>query len=418
MGKTVALAHLASRLARRDLEPGLPLDTIPFLVHVADLDLPIKKDEPLNPVINLIAKKAPVFDLTRVPDFVRKTFSEGRALLLLDGTDELTPDGLKNVVDFIKTIKRVYPKTRMVTTASTEYLDGLVALNFIPFALAAWNAKQRMRFLDKWSDVWTHYVAIEAWVQTSNQVDQLLVNSWLNAEIGSLTPLELTLKTWGAYAGDLLGPSPLDAIETHLRRLSPTNVPREALEMLALQINLSAEPIFDPHKAREWIKPFEPIELSDEPEIGDETSDKKSRKVQAPSLGLITKLAESGLLLQHHNNRMSFIHPVFGGYLAGKALASYKSESLLDQPPYTGKYLALNFLAAFGEAGPLVDKLLSSLDRPLSRNLLTTARWLRTRTPAANRSASWSTWTGPLRFYSEWRSNCIQIASSTARRTR
>ena len=250
MGKTVALAYLASRLARRDPEPGLPQDTVPFLIHVADLDLPVQRDEPLNPVIDSIAENASVLDQARIPDFVRKTFSEGRVLLLLDGTDELNPDGLKNAVEFIKAVKRAYPKTRMVTTSSSEYLDGLVTLNFIPFALAAWNAKQRMKFFEKWGDLWTHFVAVEAWAQTSEHVDPLLLNSWLNSENSNLTPLELTLKTWGAYAGHLHGPGPLDAIETHLHRLSPDIAPREALEMLALQVILSTEPIFDPRKAR------------------------------------------------------------------------------------------------------------------------------------------------------------------------
>ena len=99
--------------------------------------MPIKKDNPLNGLIDFVAEKAPVFDLPRIPDFIRRVFSEGKALLLLDGTDELTPDGLKNAVDFIRVIKRTYPKTRMITTASSEYLDGLVSLNFIPFALSA-----------------------------------------------------------------------------------------------------------------------------------------------------------------------------------------------------------------------------------------------------------------------------------------
>ena len=94
MGKTVALASLASRLARRDPEPGLAPETLPFLIHVADLDLPINKDNPLNPLIDLVAEKASVFDLPRIPDFIRRSFSDGLALLLLDGTDELTPDGL------------------------------------------------------------------------------------------------------------------------------------------------------------------------------------------------------------------------------------------------------------------------------------------------------------------------------------
>jgi hypothetical protein len=377
MGKTVALAYLASRLARRDPEPGLPQDTLPFLIHVADLDLPAQKDEPLNPVIELIAENAPVLDLARIPDFVRKAFSEGRVLLLLDGTDEMTPDGLKNTVEFIKAVKREYPKTRMVTTASSEYLDGLVTLNFIPFALAAWNTKQRMKFLERWGDLWTHCVAVEVWAQTSEQMDPLLLNSWLNDENISLTPLELTLKAWGAYAGDLRGFSTLDAIETHIRRLSPGNIPQESLEMLAMQVSLSTEPIFDPRKAREWIKSFEPSDIANIQEPTNETSSNKSEKIQTPSLGLITKMVESGLLSQHRNNRMRFVHPVFGGYLAGKALAKYKSDALLDQPPWIGKYLALYFLAANGDATPLVDALLSVLDRPLSRSLLTPARWLR-----------------------------------------
>jgi len=137
MGKTVALAGLASRLARRDPEPGLDPETLPFLIHVADLDLPVNKDNPLNSLIELVSEKASIFDLSRIPEFVRRVFAEGRALLLLDGTDELTPEGLKNAIEFIRTIKRTYPKTRMITTASSEYLDGLVSLNFIPFALTA-----------------------------------------------------------------------------------------------------------------------------------------------------------------------------------------------------------------------------------------------------------------------------------------
>ena len=326
MGKTVALAYLASCLARSDSELGLPQDTLPFLIHVADLDLPVMKDQPLNSLIDLITKTAPILDLPRIPDFVQKAFSQGRALLLLDGTDELTPDGLNKAVEFIKAVKRTYPKTRMVTTASSEYLDGLVSLNFVPFALAAWSSKQRQNFLEKWGDLWTNYVAVEAWAHASEQVDPLLLNGWLNAENNNLTPLELTLKTWGAYAGDIRGPRPLDAIETHMRRLSPDNTPPEALEMLALQVILNAEPIFDPDKAHLWIKSFEPFELANAGETTDELGRKKPEHMHAPSRGMITKMVQSNLLTKHRKNQLRFIHPVFGGYLAGKALVDYRSE--------------------------------------------------------------------------------------------
>ncbi len=377
MGKTVTLAYLASRLARREPTTGLPEDTVPFLVHVADLNLPIKKDDALASIIDLIAEKASVLDLSRIPDFVKRTFSDGRALLLLDGTDELTPDGLKDAVEFIKLVKRTYPQCRMVTTASTEFLDGLVSLNFIPFAMAAWGPEQRMKFFEKWGDLWTRYVATESWAQMSSvQFDPLMINGWLIVDSGNLSPLELTLRAWGAYAGDTRGPRPLDALATHIRRLTPSNAPNEALEMLALQVSLAAEPIFDPRKAREWIKSFEPPEPAST-ENTETKNPKKSQKQQAPSLGLISRMADSGLLIQHRNNRVRFIHPALGGYLAGKALVNYRAEPLLDQPPWIGKYLALQYFAAFGDPTSLVSNLSAKIDRLLARNILTMARWLR-----------------------------------------
>src|SRR5450759_13712 len=88
VGKSVAMAHLASQLARINPAPGLSQGTVPFLVHVADLDLPVNKSEPLNSIINLAAEKAPIRDHTKIPEFVRNAFSDGRALLLVDGADE------------------------------------------------------------------------------------------------------------------------------------------------------------------------------------------------------------------------------------------------------------------------------------------------------------------------------------------
>jgi hypothetical protein len=383
MGKTVALASLASSLARRDLGLGLPLVTLPFLIHVADLDLPINKNSPLDALTELISEKVNFFDLPRLPEFIRRAFSDGTALLLLDGTDELLPDGVKNVVEFIRILKRNNPKTRIVTTGSSEFLDGLVDLGFIPFSMAAWNSVQRVKFLDKWADLWTRLVAVESWAQTSSQVDPLLINGWLKGDSATLSPLELTLKAWSAYAGDIRGPHPIDAIETHIRRLTPKNTPPDALESLALQASLASDPIFDPRKARQWVKSFEPNDLdSGEEPVYDENNNGKFEKQKAPAFGLITKLAESGLLIQHRNNRLRFIHPVFEGYLAGKFLASY-TDAVLDQPPWIGKYLSMHFFAALGDATPLSNDLLSQMDQPFSGNLFIPARWLRDAPPQA-----------------------------------
>ncbi len=178
--------------------------------------------------------------------------------------------------------------------------------------------------------------------------------------------------------GMLAGRDQLMQLNSHIRRMSTDLAPVEALEMLALQIILNSEPIFDPRIARGWIKAFEPSEVNINGEFeGDGISKNSPRGIATPTLGLISKLGESGLLIRHRKNQMRFTHPVFCGYLAGKSLAKFKSESLLNQPSWIGKYLAFQFMAVFGDLNPVVDKFLSKVDRPLSRKLLIPARWLR-----------------------------------------
>lgn len=400
-GKTVALARLASLAANRSETLGALKDIVPFLIHVADLRLPVNDTkDALNLIVETNSEHVSVLDLGRLPGFVQSCFRSGRALLLVDGFDELTPDGQQSVSDFLKLLLKEYPKIRVVVTGAPEYMDGLISLGFTPLALAAWNKQQESKFIQKWSELWTQFVAVEAWAQTGpEQVDPILLNAWLNTETRGLTPLELTLKIWGAYAGDALGPHTLEAIATHVRRLAPANTPIAALELLAMQVTLTGQPVFDPHKAREWVKQFETPEERSEETTGEEAEQsaseepptgrigkKKTKTTPSPTPGLLGKLASSGLVVSHLNNKMRFVHPVFGGFLAGQALSGFKAdETLLNQPDWAGKILAMRYLAAYGDASDLVKNMLEWSRLPMHRPMLTAARWLRD----APRDAPW-----------------------------
>jgi HEAT repeat protein len=405
IGKTVALAHLASLAANRSETLDALKDAVPFLIHVADLKLPVNEaKDALNLVIEANSEHVSVLDLGRFPGFVNNCFQLGRALLLVDGFDELTPEGQQLVSDFLRLLLNAYPKIRVVATGAPEYMDGLISLGFAPLALAAWNKQRESQFIQKWSALWTQFVAVEAWAQTGPEpVDPILLNEWINAETRGLTPLELTLKVWGAYAGDALGPHTLEAIASHIRRLAPANTPLAALEMLAMQVTLASQPVFDPRKAREWVKQFETPEERDEVSSGGESQPKaeqnaaeealtgKSRKKKSktdplPTPGLLGRMASSGLVVSHLNNKMRFIHPVIGGFLAGRALSGFKAdEILLTQPDWTGKILAMRYLAAYGDVSDLVNRMLEWSRLPMHRPMLTAARWLR----EAPRDAPW-----------------------------
>lgn len=396
-GKTVALAHLASLAANLQVQFDSKAEAfaVPYLYHVADLQLPFDASrDPINVITNAVLERAPMFDLGRLPDFIQRTFRDGQALVLVDGFDELDPKGQSEVVDWFKALITTYPKIRVVTTGCYGQLNGLVSIGFSPLVLCAWDAQRDTEFIQQWGELWSRTVALEAWAQSGpEQVDPILLNTWLLNDNTGLTPFELTLKVWGAYAGDSVGPRVLDGIATHVRRLAPSGTPLAALELLAMQVVLTSQPVFDPRKARAWVKQYE---IVDDKASGDNTNAaldtkdvnltdsqkiriRKSKAGEAvPSFGLLSKMVDSGLLVSHPNNKMRFLHPVLNGYLSGQAIGDHESDATLcAQPDWDGKTLSLRYLAARADASAVADIMLKESDIPLYTPTFVVARWLR-----------------------------------------
>ena len=399
MGKTVALAHLASLAANLKvrLDPNSELEAVPYLYHVADLQFPFDSSrDPASPIINAASEHAPIFDLRRLPGFIQQTLKSGQALLLIDGFDELDPDGQGYVVDWFKALLQAYPWLRIITSGCPTQLRGLISLGFSPLALIAWDSPGVSRFIQQWGELWSRTTVLEDWNQTGpEQVDPVLLNTWLTIDSIGLTPFELTLKVWGAYAGDSLGSRVLDAIATHVRRLAPSGTPVAALELLAMQVVLTLQPIFDPRQARSWVKQYDivedkPIESAEtvivpgdeeDPALSDSQKIRirKSKAGEAvPSHGLLGKMVESGLLISHSNNKMRFLHPVLHGYLAGQAIGDNDADTaLLALPDWDGKTISLHYLAARADASAVADMMLKESDLPLHSQSFAVARWLR-----------------------------------------
>ena len=399
MGKTVALAHLASLAANLQvkLDADAELEAVPYLYHVADLQFPFDASkDPVTTVINAVSENAPIFDLRRLPGFIQQTFKNGQALLLIDGFDELDPTGQKDVAEWFKALLQIHPKIRIVTTGCVDQLNGLISVGFHPLTLISWDVSSSLHFIQQWGELWSRTVALEAWAQTGpGQVDPVLLNTWLTNDNHGLTPFELTLKAWGAYAGDSLGPRVLDAIATHVRRVAPSGTPVAALELLAMQVVLTSQPIFDPRQARGWVKqydvvedkPIESAETVTKTEAGEEVPLTDSQKIRikkskageaVTTYGLLSKMVESGLLISHSNNKMRFLHPVLNGYLAGQAIGDNDADTtLLALPDWDGKTLSLRYLAARGDASAVADIMLKESNLPLHNSVFAVARWLR-----------------------------------------
>ncbi len=392
IGKSIAIADLVIQAARREALPGDLKGRVPLLLHVADLIpfLPVSQEilsqgaeagitnpsSALDILSNAAAARIPSLSQKRMVQYLRQAVFGGRVLLLIDGLDELAMQDFDRVTHYLQALVAGFSGLRIAVAAPGDYLGRLIKLGFVPFTLAEWTRAQRKEFIQKWSRLWIQHIQTPESSQTT--ADPLILNAWVESGAALLTPLELTLKLWAAYAGDSLGPGPVEAIEAYVRRQlftpeDPLNQPaRSAVEAFAL-LNLVAE---------------QPV-LS----IKDAQAQAMAEAIEPDILRSLPTAPDNGILRSFFGARLGFAHTILFSYLSACAM---EARMLFPQalqrfkwpaaPQWSTRQTALGFLAALLDPEPrVIQALIESSRPPLHRTALSIARWLR----YAPEGASW-----------------------------
>jgi HEAT repeat protein len=373
-GKTVTLNYLAAQVARRDSAFLELNDPVPVLVHAAELQLPAKDDNLTETLYYALYEKVSTLVEARLPKFLETIFDRKIALLLVDGIDELPPEQQDQVVEYISMLNATYPGNRMLIALSPEYLPELKAIDMIPITLAGWDQRTANRFIHKWAEIWNQYPLVETWSQAlPEKPEDFILTGWLTQETRMLSPLAVTLKTWSVFAGDTLGSTIADSIEAYVRRMTANTAnAQQALEQLATQMIITAQPILQKSEAGSQVAEFESSEDALEEISPTEDSGISKRKVKQ----LLPELEKSKLIVFRPGSMVSFANPTIMGYLAAGGIAKGGGGEILQQPNWTGKSLALEFLAAKADISRLVsDMFANQKDDALRRKALTTGRW-------------------------------------------
>lgn len=430
-GKSVTLAYLASLIARRDPLAASLAQKLPIHLHVNDLTLPIpEKDDPLGAIIPAALENAPAIIRPQVPGYLRSIFQQGGAVFLLDGLDELSREALGEVADFLARLLKTYPSLRVITCGSSDYLDGLIRLGFAPVGLAAWDSATRRSFIDRWTALWERtMVASVLQPEDGRSADWMVLKQWLMDGDQGSTPLEITLKIWSLFAGDIRGNTLQDAIEAYIRRVVPEPRFRPALERLALQMALSGRTFVHqsqlgalvadiagvPIPAKADLSPLPAQNSRSSPGTSIATMRKGSQKGQKPLAKrnarpevplrgagqpvhetqpaeprqsivqrVVMELVKNGLIALYPNERIGFTNPVLAGYLASrlplepgisKAYTSHNGRPILGE--------ILRFTAARTDITEVVSLLIEEKDSLFYRGLFAAARWLPNAAPDA-----------------------------------
>ncbi len=383
-GKSTALAALASQIARREC-PEPPLNRyLPVLIHIADLSItPEKIADPFKAIASFVAEKSPANFQSKIPAVLTACKDEGRFLLLLDGLDDLPASTVREACAFLSALLKQSPSIHVVVSASSEYFDGLTAFGIFPFTLAAWGRKQVEAFVNQWAALWKQ--AISPLVSSPGQIrtpDLDLVEQWLVSDPSMYTPLEWTLITWGAFAGDSLGPNLVDAIEAYIRRTSIGKY-RPAFEQIARQAILEAAPLLKRNVIESALSNRQTSLEKTEPSEGDlllERLEGGKKPIVLPEPGKSTdELIHSGLLVERPGDRFAFVHLLIAGYLASAAFDKDAEgiERLNVQQAWAGKSLTWRFMGALKDISAIVDLYVRDVEAPLYRNLLIAARWVK-----------------------------------------
>ena len=154
-GKTTVLQWFAVRAARSDFTGALSKlnGHIPFFIRLREYvgrALP-SPEEFISSTARMLAAEMP-------PDWARAQLRSGRAILLIDGVDELPPDERENVVSWLQDLCGLFPDARYIVTArpAAVPMDLLDDLNFRRSSLEAMPPSLVAAFVRHWHDAARH----------------------------------------------------------------------------------------------------------------------------------------------------------------------------------------------------------------------------------------------------------------------
>jgi hypothetical protein len=150
-GKTTLLQWIAVNSARQSFQGQISTwnDSIPFFIRLREFS-----DQPLPDLHSWVKLVAPSLG-SEVPDgWVGKQLRSGRAIVLIDGVDEVPEVARRGVRDWIADLVWTYPKSRFVVTSRPSAVDigwlereGFDELELQPMELGDIDA-----FIDHWHD--------------------------------------------------------------------------------------------------------------------------------------------------------------------------------------------------------------------------------------------------------------------------
>jgi HEAT repeat protein len=306
---------------------------------------------------------------------LRQYLESGRAIVLVDGWDELTSHQRELAAAWLAELADALPGNIWLVAVGKRGYASLTEVGFVSLELAPWDTMQVEAFAKRWME------ACAPEEKSSTLLSNLTAGLQQTMRLGA-SPLELTLRAF-VYLADRQAPTGRAALFGRALDL-----------LLEQQAHLEEEPwwlaachaalgqvALDLQQGGRSVVGGEEIEAVIEAALPPH----EERPVRAASRVFQALTGDRGLFRAVGSNRYTFVHPLWQAYLAARQLVAFEPNTLvewLEDPQWSDVF---RFYAELGDMRPLVEVWLRTPDDVFYTRLCTLGSWI----GAAPEGAAW-----------------------------
>ncbi len=221
-GKTTILAALTLEWLKRSLETDAPAADIPralFYANAHDLALPNSNKDTIPPLVAAVQQYASTLSTSQIPPYIKGSLRSEGSILLLDAVDELPFTAQDEVREWVRGFMAQFPKTRLVITIPPDEVAYWRPMGFAVAAPAPWLPADHRLFMEQWGARWQELIVSDR--KMSEKPDPALLIGWISRQTLGLSPLDITLRIWAAFSGDLQGTTAASDQQAYISRHLP-----------------------------------------------------------------------------------------------------------------------------------------------------------------------------------------------------
>ena len=221
-GKTTVLAALILEWLRKSALTGTPAADLPralFYANAHDLALPAPSKDAVTPLVPAVQYYAASLSASQIPSYIKGSLRAEGSVVLLDAVDELTYDGQDAVREWVREFLAQFPKTRLIVTIAPEETAFWRPLGFAVASPAPWLPADHRQFMEQWGARWQEIIVSDR--KSAEKPDPALLIGWISRQTFGLSPLDISLRTWSAFSGDLQGTTAASDQQAYISRHLP-----------------------------------------------------------------------------------------------------------------------------------------------------------------------------------------------------